>query len=135
MLQGKTGLVTGSTSGIGHAIAEALAAESSQIMMNGFGDADEIGEMRATTATAMAVAGNVLNCIAVRHGGPRISVHENRRLLIKHLSEFGEGRQQQRTSTITRTEPGFPFWTWSLRHSDSTCSMWDSFMASRRHCP
>lgn len=50
MLQGRTALVTGSTSGIGHAIAEALAAESCQIMMNGFGDADEIEETRAAMA-------------------------------------------------------------------------------------
>ena len=40
MLQGRAALVTGSTSGIGLAIAEALAAEGARIMMNGFGDAD-----------------------------------------------------------------------------------------------
>ena len=50
MLQGRVALVTGSTSGIGQAIAEALAAEGSQIMMNGFGDANEIEELRSTTA-------------------------------------------------------------------------------------
>ena len=41
-LQGKTALVTGSTSGSGAAIAEALAGEGAGVMINGFGDADTI---------------------------------------------------------------------------------------------
>ena len=40
VLQGKVALVTGSTSGIGLAIAKALAAEGARLMINGFGDAD-----------------------------------------------------------------------------------------------
>jgi len=38
MLQGKTALVTGSTSGIGLGVAKALAAQGANIVMNGFGD-------------------------------------------------------------------------------------------------
>ncbi|MGJ8537929.1 MAG: 3-hydroxybutyrate dehydrogenase [Parasphingopyxis sp.] len=41
-LKGKTALITGSTSGIGLAYAKALAAEGASVMINGFGDADEI---------------------------------------------------------------------------------------------
>jgi 3-hydroxybutyrate dehydrogenase len=42
ILQGKVALVTGSTSGIGLAIARALGGEGATLMINGFGDAAEI---------------------------------------------------------------------------------------------
>jgi 3-hydroxybutyrate dehydrogenase len=45
-LQGKTALVTGSTSGIGLAIARAFAFEGASLMINGFGEAQEIEEIR-----------------------------------------------------------------------------------------
>jgi 3-hydroxybutyrate dehydrogenase len=49
-LSGKTALVTGSTSGIGLGIATAFAAEGANIVLNGFGDAKAIDEIRAKLA-------------------------------------------------------------------------------------
>jgi NADPH:quinone reductase-like Zn-dependent oxidoreductase len=42
-LAGKTALVTGSTSGIGLGIAHALAQAGANVIINGFGDASDIG--------------------------------------------------------------------------------------------
>jgi 3-hydroxybutyrate dehydrogenase len=45
ILDGKIALVTGSTSGIGLAIARAFAAEGAKLMINGFGDPAEIEKL------------------------------------------------------------------------------------------
>jgi 3-hydroxybutyrate dehydrogenase len=50
MLKGKTAIVTGSTSGIGLGIATALAAEGCDVMLNGFGDATAIADIRQRLA-------------------------------------------------------------------------------------
>lgn len=47
MLEKLAAIVTGSTSGIGLAIADALAANGADVMLNGFGDAEAIEKERA----------------------------------------------------------------------------------------
>ena len=49
ILEGKVALVTGSTSGIGLAIARALAVEGARVMLNGFGDPVEQAPAPAPT--------------------------------------------------------------------------------------
>lgn len=55
MLSGKTALVTGSTSGIGRAIAARLAASGANVILNGFGDPQEIEQLRSELAMAHGV--------------------------------------------------------------------------------
>ena len=65
MLRGKTALITGSTSGIGQGIAEALAAQGCNIVLNGFGDPREIEALRTKIERA--------HDVSVQHDGADMS--------------------------------------------------------------
>jgi 3-hydroxybutyrate dehydrogenase len=54
-LAGRSAVVTGSTSGIGLAIARGLAEAGADVMLNGFGNAAEIERVRADLAAATGV--------------------------------------------------------------------------------
>jgi 3-hydroxybutyrate dehydrogenase len=56
LLDGRVALVTGSTSGIGLAIALRYAAEGAKVMLNGFGKPEEIAKVRADVGAAMGIA-------------------------------------------------------------------------------
>ena len=82
-LEGKTALVTGSTSGIGLAIARALAGAGAKVMLNGFGDAAEIEQLKqelgalhdgADMSDPTAIEAMIRRC-ADELGGPDILVN------------------------------------------------------------
>jgi 3-hydroxybutyrate dehydrogenase len=66
MLQGKTALVTGSTSGIGLGIARLLHESGARVMLNGFGSAAEIAAARAACGDAPHSAADMADPGAVR---------------------------------------------------------------------
>lgn len=78
----KTALITGSTSGIGLGIAKKFAAKGMNIVLNGFGDAAAIEEMRSNISKEFGVE--------VRYSGADMSKVEEIENMIKTAeSEFG----------------------------------------------
>jgi 3-hydroxybutyrate dehydrogenase len=70
-LKGKNAVVTGSTSGIGLAIARAFAKEGANVMLNGFGDKAEIEKERSGIESEFAV--KALYSAADMSKGPEIT--------------------------------------------------------------
>lgn len=61
MLKGKKAVVTGSTSGIGLSIAQELARQGADLVINGFGDAADIERERAGLEKAFGIKAVYLN--------------------------------------------------------------------------
>jgi 3-hydroxybutyrate dehydrogenase len=82
MVKGKTALVTGSTSGIGLGIAEALAKEGANVVLNGFGGKAEIEALRARLADSYRVT--------VKYDGADMSKGDAIEAMMKSaIAEFG----------------------------------------------
>lgn len=78
----KTALVTGSTSGIGQGIAEAMAAAGMNVVINGFGDATEVDALRARLAA--------LHGATVYHDGADMSKPAQiAAMMARAIGEFG----------------------------------------------
>ena len=83
MLKGKAALVTGSTSGIGLGIAEALAAKGADVMLNGFGDAETIANLQKGIADRFGVK--------VGYDGADLSKPDQIKTLVEHATaELGK---------------------------------------------
>jgi 3-hydroxybutyrate dehydrogenase len=82
MLKGKTALITGSTSGIGQGIAEMLAAQGANIVLNGLGPHGDIEALRAKLAANHGVT--------VRYDSADMSKPETiEAMFSKATAEFG----------------------------------------------
>jgi len=83
MLKQKSAIVTGSTSGIGLGIARAFAAQGADIMLNGFGNAQEIEFTRTELQKEFGVK--------VRYSGADMSMPEQIRAMAEQAQrEFGK---------------------------------------------
>ncbi|AAK25346.1 3-hydroxybutyrate dehydrogenase [Caulobacter vibrioides] len=82
-LQGQVAIVTGSTSGIGHAMADALAAQGCNIVMNGLGEMNAIERARAEMAETHGVE-------VLYHGADMTRPIEIADMVRAAKAEFGE---------------------------------------------
>lgn len=83
MLKQKSAIVTGSTSGIGLAIARAFAQQGADVLLNGFGNADEIEFTRSEMQRQFGVK--------VRHSAADMSKPEQIRAMAElATAEFGK---------------------------------------------
>lgn len=82
-LQGQVAIVTGSTSGIGHALADALAAQGCNIVMNGLGEMNAIERARSEMAEKHGVE-------VLYHGADMTKPIEIADMVKAAKAEFGE---------------------------------------------
>jgi len=82
-LAGRVALVTGSTDGIGLAVARSLAARGCHLMLNGFGQADAIARLCGELSS--------VNCVQVAHAPADLRVEtEAEELVPRVIQYFGQ---------------------------------------------
>lgn len=82
MLKGKTALITGSTSGIGLGIAQALAGQGANILLNGFGEVD-------AAKTQVAASGKAHGIKVDYHGADMSKSAEIEAMMAFGVQRFG----------------------------------------------
>ncbi|NBS22504.1 MAG: 3-hydroxybutyrate dehydrogenase [Altererythrobacter sp.] len=95
-LQGKRALVTGSTSGIGLAIARALSGEGAEVILNGFGDRSEIAslceEMGSTHSAANLLDPSEIEAMMADAGEVDILVNNAGMQHVSPVEEFPQDK-------------------------------------------
>ena len=107
MTQGKNAIITGSTSGIGLGIAEAMAAAGMNVMLNGFGDAGEIEALRSRLAESHGVK-------VAYNGADMTKPEEIEALVAETVSTFGQVDVVVNNAGIQNVQPieEFPTAKW-----------------------
>jgi len=108
-LQGQVAIVTGSTSGIGHALADALAAQGCNIVMNGLGEMNAIERARAEMAETHGVE-------VLYHGADMTKPSEIADMVRAAKAEFGELDILVNNAGVQHIDPveNFPDDKWDL---------------------
>ena len=107
MPESRNAIVTGSTSGIGLAMAEALAGSGINVMLNGFGDAAEIEQTRAALAERCGVE-------VLYNGADMTKPEEIAALVAEAEAAFGQVDVVVNNAGIQHVEPveDFPVAKW-----------------------
>jgi 3-hydroxybutyrate dehydrogenase len=107
-MKGKTALVTGSTSGIGAAMAAAFAAEGANIVINGLGDAAEIEKGRDALEKKYGVS-------VMYHGADMTRPDEIEDMVRSAEKRFGSVDVLVNNAGIQHTDPieAFPVDRWN----------------------
>ncbi|MFN9806904.1 MAG: 3-hydroxybutyrate dehydrogenase [Betaproteobacteria bacterium] len=125
MLKGKTALVTGSTSGIGLGIAQALAAQGANIVFNGFGEAAAIDRIQREVAAAHGVSTGY-------HGADMSKPAEVRAMMAFAAERFGAVDILVNNAGIQFVSPveSFPEDRWDAIIAINLCSSFHTIKAA-----
>ncbi len=125
MLKGKTALVTGSTSGIGLGIAQALAAQGANIVFNGFGEAAAIDRIQREVAAAHGVSTGY-------HGADMSKPAEIRAMMAFAAERFGAVDILVNNAGIQFVSPveSFPEDRWDAIIAINLCSSFHTIKAA-----